>query len=305
MLTAGDLLEMRITYDIIVSDFGRDATIEYLRLMSRSEKRLIKTILEPDGHEFFDEYRRIMYTVIGDLAFFKELAIAESAASNGYLTEDILIGVGAFPIMTQEVVDRVALSVLQEALAAIDRGHERLRVMIPCNTLSALAKKIGQIIRSAEELRRIVEAYAPALPEFERVVFAHIRVYTVPEAVMRHLAEIKMPGEMTHLLVLGTRDTNAFYESLADSYAINVLPVKDWEYELIHRAVVASIGGDKNEVDLCCNQLQKELIEPRSDLFDNLVVLEACTDFRLALGLSSLEVFADAMVGDCYRPQIP
>jgi len=304
MLTARDLLKMRITYDIIVSDFGRDATIEYLRLMAASEKRLIKTILEPDGHEFFDEYRRIMFTVIGDLAFFKELAIAESAASNGYLTEDILIGLGSFTIMSHEVVDRIALGVIQEAFAAIDRGHERLRVMIPCNTLSSLAKKLGQMICSAEELRRIVEAYAPALPDFERIAAAHISVHTVPEAVMRYLAEIKMSGEMTHLLVLGTRGTNALYKALTDSYAIDVLPIKDWEYELIHRAVVASIGGDQNEVDLCCVELQKELIEPRSDLFDNLVVLEACTDFHLGLGLSSLEVFADAMVADCYQSQI-
>lgn len=295
-----DLLEMHTTYDIIVSDFGRDATIEYLRLVSESEKQLIETILARDGYEFFDEYRRIMFTVIGDLAFLKESAIATNATNNGYLTEDILIGLGSSP-MSQEFVDRMILSVIQEVLAAMDRGHKRLRLMIPCNTLSDLTKKVGRMIRSGEELKRTVKAYAPTIYDYDKTVAAQISVHTVPEAVMRHLAEIKEPGEMTHLLVLGTRNTNAIYEALSKSYAINVLPLNDLDYELIDKAIVASIGGEWNKVDLCREQLQKDIIEPRSDFFEDLVVLEACTDFRLGLGLNSLQVFAEAMVADCYQ----
>lgn len=303
MAMVSNLLKTRITYDIIVSDFGRDATIEYLRLVATSEKRLIKTILKRDDREFFDEYRRIMFTAVGDLAFFKESAIAQSATSSGYLTKDILIGLGPSP-MSQEFVDRVALSVIQEVLAAMDRGHERLRILIPCNGLSVLAQKIKQVTCSVGELRRIVKAYALMTSDFDRVAAAHISVHTVPEAVIIYLAETKKVDEMTHLLVLGTRGVNTIYETLAESHDMNVLHVEDWEYELIDKAIVASIGGDQGEVDSCREQLQKELIEPRRGLFDDLVVLEACTDFHLGLGLSSLELFADAMVADCYQPKI-
>jgi hypothetical protein len=304
MVTAAGLLEKPITYDIIVSDFGRDATIEYLRLVSNSEKRLIKTILDRDGLEFFDEYRRIMFTAIGDVAFFKEAAILKSALSHGHLRDDILIGVGSSPSMSQEFIDRVTLSVIQEALVAIDHGHNILRVMIPCNTLSSLAKQIGKMIHSDMELKRIVETYAPSGFDIHRLTTAHIDVYTVPEAVMRHLAETKKNGKMTHLLVLGTSGTNAIYGAYTESYAIIVLPIENWEQELIDEAIVASIGGDRNKIDIHKEQLQKEIIKPRSDMFENLTILEACTDFRLGLGVSSLEVFADVMVMDCYRTLI-
>ena len=70
-ISAADLLRMKITYDIVISDFGRDATIEYLCRVSSLEKRLIERVLVRDNLEFFDEYRRIMFTVVADLSYFK------------------------------------------------------------------------------------------------------------------------------------------------------------------------------------------------------------------------------------------
>lgn len=299
MVSAVDLLRMPITYDIIISDFGRDATIEYLRLVATNEKRLIKKILEKDGHEFFDEYRRIMFTVVGDLAFFKETAIAESASRIGCLTEDILIGLGSSS-MSKEFVDRVSLSVIQEVLAAMDRGHQRFRVMIPCNGLSVLAKKIEEIICSADELERILADYSPMRSDSHKIAATPISVQTVPTAVMRHLTKAQNLPETLQLLVLGTRGVNGIYESLTESKSTRILPLTDREYQLIDKAIVASIGGDLNEIELCRKRVQEELVQPHGGL-SNLVVLEACTDFHLGLGLSSLEVFAEAMVADCYE----
>jgi hypothetical protein len=300
MVNARDLLLMPITYDIIVSDFGRDATIEYLRIVATSEKRLINKVLENEHREFFDEYRRIMFTVIGDLAYFKEKAISESAVHNGFLTEDILIGLGSSP-MSDGFVDRVSFSVIQEILAAIDRGHQRLRIMIPCNGLTVLAKKIEAVIRSGGELERIVSAYSSTISNLEKITSTTISVETVPNAVIRHLAKTNNQRETLQLLVLGTRGVNEIYRSFLNSYPMRILALTDLEYDLIDKTIVASIGGERTEIESCRRALHKELIQPRNE-YSNLVILEACTDFQLGLGLSSLEVFAEAMVSDCYEP---
>jgi hypothetical protein len=299
-ISAADLLRMKITYDIIISDFGRDSTIEYLYRVSSLEKKLIERVLVRDNLEFFDEYRRIMYTVVADLSYFKKPAIAKSTENQGYLKEDILIGLGSSP-MSKDFVDRVTLSVIQEALAAIDRGHEYLRVIIPCNTLSDLAKEIRRVICSVSELKRLTKASAVKISEVERITTWKIDIYTVPEAVVRHLGRTKRYDETINLIVLGTRDTNAIYGRLTEASAINVLPLKNWEYELINKTIVASIGNCKDSLNSYCQRLQEELIKPQIGLSDNLIVLEACTDFRLGLGLSSLEVFTEAIVADSYH----
>jgi hypothetical protein len=301
MFSSNDLLRIPVTYDIIVGDFGRDAAIEYLRLLAKNEKKTINSILKHRNLGFFDEYRRMMFTVIADLAFLKKDAIGKSASNDGIIKEDILIGVGTPTIISMEFVNRISLSVIQEVLSAIDRGHDLFRVMIVCNTLSDLAIEIGKMIHSTEEVRRIVETNALSISNFEKIANVEISVHTVPEAVMQHLVDTNKTDEVLHILVLGTRGTNSIYAKLAaDSRGISILPIEDWEYELIDETVVASIGGDQNEIGLCCEQLRTKLIKHRAKLFKDLVVLEACTDFHLGLGISSLEVFAEAMVVDCY-----
>lgn len=305
MLSPRDLLAAPVTYDIVVSDFGRDATIEYLRLVSTLEKRFIVSILDQQKRAFFDEYRRIMFTTIGDVAFFKAQAIAEETKSVGYLTEDVLIGLGPTPT-SQEFIDRVAFCVVQEALAALDRGHRRLRVMIPCNGLSRIAMEIGRVISSDADLKRLAERSKSPMPNFDRVATAGINVFTVPEAVVRHLAAPQEASRRMHVLVLGTPGTHAMYEEMSAACGIKILPIEKDEYDLIDRTIVASIGNDPAEVAACRENLQNKLIEPRRQLFGrDLIILEACTDFRLELGLSSLELFAEAMVSDCYRTIVP
>jgi hypothetical protein len=296
------LLEAPVTYDIIIGDFGRDATIEYLRLMAASEKELIGSILHRQ-HEFFDEYRRIMFSVIGDVAFFKRPAIADHAANVGFLTEDILVGAGFTP-MSSDLAGRVALSVAQEALAAFDRGYRRLRVALPCNGLHGLAKEVGRLLHSIVELRALFNSHDLVSSDFERLAAAEITIHTVPEAALRRLVASREPDGVTNLLVLGTPGANAIYAELADSSDIKVVPMNSDDYTLISQAIVASIGGDPAVVTHCREQLQMRLIAPLAAQFEGLVTLEACTDFRLGLGLSSLQLFADEMVADWYRANV-
>ncbi len=290
---------MPITYDIIVSDFGRDATIEYLRLVADAEKRLIKGILAKDNREFFDEYRRLMFTAIADLAFFKKSAISTSAQSFGYLTEDILIGLGSSS-MSEDFVDRVSLSIIQEAIGAIHRGHERLRVMIPCNGLTILATRIKRVLRSMDELKRMGQSIGMKDCDLEKVFSAGIAVHTVPTTVMNYLTRGNSKSTAVPVLVLGTRGVNQIYYELAESCSASILPIEKQEYELIDEAIVASIDGDQQAVSLCRERLLTNIVNPRKNTCGSLTILEACTDFNLGIGLSSLEVFANSMVADCY-----
>jgi len=302
MQTSRDLLRAPITYDIVVSDFGRDATIEYLQLVTASEKRLILSVLEHEKREFFDEYRRMMFTTIGDVAYFKEPVIAASTAGRGYLADDVLIGVGS-TLMSQEFIDRVSACVLQECLLALSRGHLRLRVAIPCNGLSGLAKEIGRVIRSDLEIRKLASRFALQLDDVRRVAAARIAIHTVPDATMHYLTSTARVSSRTPLLVLGTRGTNLIYQELCPAGVAHVMSLEDRDYELIDRAIVASIGGDANQVAAVREQLLEDIIEPRRRAFGDLVVLEACTDFHLEVGLSTLKLFAQAMVEDCYKPK--
>jgi len=299
-MTAKKILEMPIIYDIIISDFGRDATLEYLRLVSISEKRTIESILEKEGYKFFDEYRRIMFTVIADLAFLKKTAIEEGKSKDGFISDNILIGLGS-TTMSQEFVDHVTLSAIQEIFMAIHRGHKRFRIMIPCNTLSGLAKEIGQKLKSIHELERIVKTYSPTLVDYEKIVLADISVHTVPQSVIHHLPQKYIGNNAIQLLVLGTRGTNSIYRGLSDGESITILPITESEQEIIEKAIVASIGNHQADIELYQQQIRKKIIEPNLKQQENLVVLEACTDFHLGLGISSLEVFANAMVMDCYK----
>jgi hypothetical protein len=289
-----------VCYDIIVGDFGRDATIEFLRLVSKSEKDFISEILKQDERKFFDEYRRIMFTVIGDVAYFKSDALRESAAEKGYLTDSILIGVGS--PMSSDFEDRVAWSILQEVYVATNRGYTRLRIAIPCNTLSSLAVSVGKRLGSKPERQRLIELYGDECFSPIELASTEISVHIVPEAVVRHVGATRSSQASTPILVLGTRDTNAMYEQLAPSYKLQVVPIEDRDYELINQAVVASIDRNPDDLLLSRDRIRQEVIEPRLSAFPDMVILEACTDFSLGLGLSSLQLFAEAMVADCYRP---
>ncbi|VEN73435.1 hypothetical protein EPICR_170052 [Candidatus Desulfarcum epimagneticum] len=296
---AADLLRMPVTRDIVIADFGRDASLEYLRLVSRREKRLIEGVLAPEGHAFFDEYRRVMHTVVGDLAFLKETALERSAKNPGYLKGDILIGTGPWP-RPGVFFQKLARLAVQQALLAMDRGPGRVRVVIPCNTLSDEAKRLDHALGSARELRKRLGPRFLSRSRARKIAAAGIRAFAPPEAVIRRLAENGSPGKPLNLLVLGARGARAVYEKLAAFRGLHVTPLENRHDDLIRQTIVASIGNRRERLDLCRRRLIHEIIEPRKKRLGSLVVLEARTDFRLGLGPSSLEIFADAMTSDAY-----
>lgn len=296
--TAAEILATPFTFDIIVGDFGRDASVEYIRLVAQREREMLQTILKADGHEFFDEYRRIMYTAINDVAYLKWPAIAE-AARHGALTDAILIGMGTTPI-SADFIERLTTLIIQEAAVALSRGHRRIRVAIICNGLSDAAKHIGEAFPAGDALIDLAGRHGVIVAGREPFATASITVHTIPEAVMRRISANESMSNKRRLLALGTRNTRGIYESWADVYQVEILAVDNNEQDLIDHAIVASIVGDEGEIGELRSELRSKVIEPRMRSLDGLVVVEACTDFRLHVGLSSLELFVDDMVADAY-----
>ncbi len=294
--TVHELLRHPITYDIIIGDFGRDATIEYLRLLADYERRVLGPILSAEGREFFDEYRRIMFVVLGDVAFFKQESIEQSIESRGYFADDILMGVGFTP-PPRAFIDRVAISVACEVSVALAKGHQRIRIAIPCNGLSTLAREVAVILRSESAMRALMATYGIEISRPDRVAGARPEVYTVPDAVLRHLSRRSTAASV---LLLGTKGTNDIYREFAIPLNIRVLPIDDGEYSMINRAIVAAIGGSTETLESHRDRLRADVVEPRRVQFPGLVVVEACTDFELGLGLSSLRIFAEEMAAGAY-----
>jgi hypothetical protein len=284
-----------LTYDIIVSDFGREASVEYLRLAAVKERHVIQSLLRLNNLEFFDEYRRIMFSMIGDVAFFKKSMISQVVNKNGYLTDEVLIGLGQTDT-TAEFEKNVIFCVLQEVMLAVDRGYNEIRVVIPCNTLSTFTFKIGRLLNDLPALQAIADSFDRPVANLENITKARITVHTVPEAVIE-LASREMN---THLLLLGTAHTNEIYKRLCGSTGLTVIDLDHREQKLIDQAIVGSIGGDTAEMAKHRNELMTELVNPRQMQNENLLVIEACTDFKLNIGLSSLEIFAHEMVSKCY-----
>jgi hypothetical protein len=301
--TAAEVLATPFTFDIIVGDFGRDASVEYVRLVAQREREMLQTILKAHGNEFFDEYRRIMYTASNDVAFLKQPAITE-AAEHGALTDTILIGMGTTPI-SADFIGRLTTLIVQEAAVALYRGHRRIRAAIICNGLSDVAKHIGEALPVGDALIEMAKRHGVSVVGREPPGAASITVHTIPEAVMRRISAGESMPNKRRLLALGTSNTRSIYESWADAYQVEILPVDNDEQDLIDRAIVASIVGDEGEIDELRSELRSKVIEPRTRSLDGVVVVEACTDFRLHVGISSLELFVDEMIADAYSAGSP
>src|SRR3989344_8912231 len=91
------LLNSPKIFDIIISDFGREAAVKYVRSMAAHEREIIYARLKTSRHKFYDEYRKIMFVLVGDIAYYKESMI-EKYKDKKYLDSGILIGIGKLEI---------------------------------------------------------------------------------------------------------------------------------------------------------------------------------------------------------------
>jgi hypothetical protein len=240
-----------------------------------------------------------MFTTLADVNYFKRDAIAASTSRKGFLEQDILLGVGFSPITA--AFEKLLLgAITREAEAAVQRGHRRIRVLLPCNGLSVVYDAVTEGLSS---ISLGVPNTVGLMSRSSVTAFGNvdIRMHTVPESVIRSFVSGARKDRFVHLLVLGTPGVNDIYKIAGRARDIAILPLGQEDYALISEAIVGSIGGAPAEIRRCRAEITEKIIRPRAKAFPSLVVVEACTDFELGLGVSSLKVFAHTMVAEAYQ----
>jgi hypothetical protein len=292
------LAELPHVYDVVLSDFGRVAALRLLNEVADYEREIVRTLIGYD-RDFFDEYRRIMFTCVGDLAYVKSSAIRAYTEVNRPLDRNVLFGVGSTPIpaVAVEAITDVLVGPITEALG---RGYDHVRVVIPCNTLGDIE---DQLVRSL--IARLPgipvtqygsDAITPATRE--RIV-----VYGVPRVVIRH-QQLTWPD--AHLMLIGTALARSTYRTVIDEMGarrIRLVECSPDEQDLMDRLVAASIDGDKGDLVALTEEMEAVVAyRRRSDRFS---VIQASTDLDIGIGIQSLSVFARELVLDAYRPALP
>src|SRR5262249_15143151 len=139
-LPVNRLRELATVYDIVIGDFGREAATRYMSILAEEERLFLTRILTRQGLPFLDEYRRIMFAHVGDVAFLKAATIQSVWTEAGHLTDEVLVAVKEHDV-PPDMVSRLACVIRDEAVVASRRGHGRVRVVLPCNALSETLEK--------------------------------------------------------------------------------------------------------------------------------------------------------------------
>ncbi len=271
--------------------------------MARFERQAIQAILASENCEYFDEYRRIMFDLVGDVGYFKAPLIQEQEAG-GRLTSAVLLGVGGTPT-SPEIRDRICSTMLLSAWQGLMRdASRRVRLVIPCNTLSSLGSYLYEAVRDPSRLHRILRRENSEGYVLEQVIdtisTTRIDIFTVPSVTLAATADVAQGGSR---LFLGTRTAVELYrreaalrgeDSVIESLAAD-------EYVLVDAAIGASISRDDKRIADIRQEISEQIVEPRRRASRKpLMVIEACTDLDMSLGVSSREMFARSLVRDAY-----
>jgi hypothetical protein len=295
-LTPREILGLPVVRDIVVGDFGRDAAVAYVRLAAEEERVLLRHHLDAAGLPFLDEYRRVMPYTLCDIAAFKRDAITRDAQTHGHLTDSVLVGLGGGAELTEEVFRNVTRSVIAQALLIASQGASHLRAAIPCNRLSDLAEYIDRKVGDTELIASVSHAIQCTPPQRAVSVVERLECIPVTRSVVDYVGRLGTDA----VLLLGSAEVRELYQRECESRAINSLPITGATQRLIDELIVLSVGGHTAEVEQARQTLARDVVSPAKQDVAELVVVEACTDFTLGLGLSSLEVYATDMIERWY-----
>ena len=271
------LRDLPITYDLVIGDFGREAATRYVNILAQEERRFLERFLAKTGTPFFDEYRRIMFTLVADIAFLKHGMIHRTWSEHGRLTDDVLVAVKAHEV--PEDLRRELAAVIQDGVASAKRrGYGTVRVVMPCNSLSDVLT--GAVDRVTHE----------------QVDFADVVAHGVIQSAIEQLRSTGCIGD-SPILVLGSSLAQDQYREAGATFGLDVLAVSAEQQALIDEAVTICIGGDERALARIRGSLESQIIAPAREVYGDIPVLEACTDFDFGLGHDSVRLLAEAYVG--------
>jgi hypothetical protein len=280
-------------FDIVIGDFGRMASIRYLHIVAERERQVISQALGEFDIRFYDEYRRIMTVTLNVLEYLKREPISHVIQSGKYFDDSILIGLGGTTI-SAPLMDAATMIVAAQVELARSMGYNRIRLVMPCNGMSPLITAVA---------RAVIDHMVPAQPSANSNYELQLEVYTVPEVVCERVVENARSHPKQNVIVLGTAAVNDFYRLNFAGSRMSVLPLSGEQHALIDRAIVSSIAEDERGINETRQQIVQEIVEPSRSALGDPLIIEACTDFDLGIGRSSLKIFAEAMVDGVYHSQ--
>jgi hypothetical protein len=229
----------------------------------------------PPGLPFMDEHRRVQLTVLCQLRIIKRDILERFATEGRPVDATVLVGTRQGPD-TGEIVERLGELLAQQAALAVGNGAQRIRAVIPCNTLGTMVEALGCDLAARGEpaVRIDLQAMQPlVLRALQRQGVGRLRVLGTPSSVAAYRA-VLAAGQPGPALEDTPEEQVAAYEACIVA-AIQGLDYPAAQLTSLHRAAEHARGL-------------------------GVTTLEACTDLVLGLGHDALEIYAAELVGQIY-----
>nr|QEO74325.1 hypothetical protein [uncultured bacterium] len=283
-------------HHLIVGDFGREGTLRYFNEFSRAEREHLAASLSAP---FFDEHRRVRYSIVGLLRDIKKQFIAEYERSGRPLDEGVLVGVRG-GLRNDDILDALVGCLAPWFLLALSSGAGRVKVIVPCNTLAPLLGTLEHSLRDFGRIKDHLRRSGTHLPAevwelFEALADKSagipVSAPTMPVAVVDEL-EASPPAR---LAIFGTDIALDCYrqEIRKRNLDIEVVDYAEVTHCTSAQVINASVGGRSRVPNLAPGAA------------DGLAVLSACTDVEIEGALDSTAIFARRMAAAAYDAPRP
>ncbi|HEX8337271.1 MAG TPA: hypothetical protein VF621_11120 [Pyrinomonadaceae bacterium] len=283
-------------HHLIVGDFGREGTLRYFSEFSRAEREVVSASLSAP---FFDEHRRVRYSIVGLLRDIKKEFIAEYGRAGRPLDEGVLVGVRG-GLKTDDILDSLVGCLAPWFLLALTSGASRVKVIVPCNTLAPLLSTLEESLRDLDRLKHHLrrggaQPAAHAWELFEATAERAAGVAVSAPSIMAAVVDELEASPPARLAVFGTDIALACYreELRRRKLDTEVIDYSEVAHYQAAQVINASVGG---VTQLPC--LAHEAA-------DGLTVLSACTDVGIDGALDSTLIFARRMAAAAYEVAPP
>lgn len=274
---------------VVLGDFGRDAALRFCTTLASFEREHLLGSLGP-GAEFYDEYRRMLLVLQGQVAYVKEPFLRPFQQSGKALDSSVLVGFDG-GLAPADVETRLGILACEAMAGPLARGTREVLVLLPCNTLApvswALQERFSEPTRLQAMLR---EAGAGDETLVELAAAARIRFPTVPEAVLLSARQ----DQHDHVLPLGTLGIAGTYREAARRLGLelSLLEPDGEEQQVVLRAIEATIAGEVEPRARAEQALRAVVSRHSAGQAGRVLAVEACTDLNYGVGLDSNTAYA-------------
>lgn len=286
---------------LVLGDFGRDAAVRFCGTLAAAERAHIQQNLPADAG-FFDEYRRLTLTLVGDLGYVKGPWLVSHIRQSRLLDKTILVGFPGGPSPAQ-VQARLGVLALEAMRGPVERGCRQVLVLLPCNTLAPVSWGLAANFASPEAIQNMLDEAGwpgdPCVPAFiERLTEVELAFPTVPEAVIQR---VERDGG-THLLPMGTEGIAGTYRRVLSRQqsSLKMAALPPGGQGQVLDAIQAAIAGDSGARRAAREALEGLRDRSKAAHGPGLMAVEACTDLDYEVGLDSNAVYAQEVVRMAY-----